>query len=93
MKIRELLTDKSKWTKGYDAQDISGERTSPMSEEAVCWCLAGALHRCYLPEQRQEIQDKIGLNISILFASIVGWNDMPDRTFEEVKALVEELDI
>jgi len=91
MKIQELYSnDPSRWTKGSDARDINGATVDVDDVSAVCWCLLGASARCYgkgrCIEMHDKIVDKVGCCVS-------HWNDAPGRTFEEVKALVEELDI
>lgn len=90
MKIKELLTDSSKWTKGSLAKTETNCYVSPSHTQAVCWCLLGAIFRCY-KETELEISAKIFKTLGI--NSITDWNDSPERTFDEVKALVLELDI
>lgn len=91
MKVKELLSKKSKWTKGTMARDKKGFEVDYNDPTAYSFCLVGAIRRCYgVPSSGKvlhQITDK--LNIS----TIHKWNDRPDCTFEEVKALVEELDI
>lgn len=93
MKIKELLTDESKWTKGAFARTIDNAQICSASQLAVCFCLQGAMFRCY------TILDEFRVTrIKILKElrsgdSIASWNDAPERTFAEVKALVEKLDI
>jgi len=90
MKIKELLNHSGRWTQGYFARAQSGSLCDAKSDEAVCWCLGGALQKCYghLSERFEvyrKISDKIGI--------IPIWNDDPTRTFDEVKSLLIELDI
>lgn len=92
MKVRELFTDESKWTQGHAARNEKGERVWYKSPEACCWCLVGAINKCYVPAIRPEIFEKISDYINSR-AGISVWNDAPERTFAEVKALVEKLDI
>ncbi len=90
MKVRDLLTDESKWTKDTYARDKDGNATTPGASDAVCWCLVGALERCYIPTS------EFGLVYERLARRTDGaakWNDASERTFPEVRALVEELDI
>ena len=92
MKIKELFSDSSKWTKGACAKTKHYTACLPTNPSAVCWCLAGALRKCY--GESGESMSKIRLRIlRSLGADYIVWNDDPTRTFEEVKALVEELDI
>lgn len=91
MKIKELLSDKSKWIQHTYAVEIIGGHVNPHSDKAVAFCLLGALARCYggsneYMEVKARIVKKVGWYISL-------WNDDENRIFEEVKALVEELDI
>ena len=93
MKIKELFTDSSKWTKGSLARDKNGDLTSYYSSDAVCFCLHGAIYKCYedFGDKSSIITNKIRKEIKRY--SISGWNDAEERTFEEVKNLVEKLDI
>lgn len=43
VEVRQLLGNKENWTQGVMARDIEGGGVSAWSNEAVCWCLAGAL--------------------------------------------------
>jgi hypothetical protein len=88
MKIRELLTDESKWCKGNSAVDAEGYPVFPSNHHATRWCLYGA-------------SVKVGFNaLKVLEAiqkrlpgieSIGEFND--GSSFSDVKALVEEFDL
>lgn len=100
MKIKDLLTDESKWTKLSFARDIDGNPVEPTSPEACCWCLVGALYKCKEEgtNNSYEAMLKMGYEIDERFngwnSALFSWyNDYPERTFEEVKALIEKLDI
>lgn len=89
MKIRDLLTDPSKWCQHSRAEGVNGDCYHPLAAEAVRWCLLGALERVYDYRYRDQVLEKLRSelpNISI-------WNDAPERTFAEVRALIEKLDI
>ena len=90
MKVKELLTDETKWTKRVFARTAGGFRVSPTNKDATCWCLLGAIERCYPGSQYCAIRDKV---IGFLQYPISLWNDSPNRTFKDVKNLVTELDI
>ncbi len=97
MKIRQLLTDASAWTQGTNARigtymGIGGFTVDPCSPSATCWCLNGAVLRCYPEDQVVAIQMKIQA-LMPADLSLVQWNDMAARKFEDIKALVENLDI
>ncbi len=91
MKIRELLNSPEKWTQGASAKDSRGFGVPARSPYARQWCLMGALDICY-PEVKDavHVQNRIAL---ILGTSAIDWNDTPDRKFEEVKELVDKLNV
>lgn len=92
MKIKELLKTKSRWCKYAAAKAKDGFYVHPDDPEAKSWCLVGAVNRCYSTfDKQQEVMSK--LNMSLWPRTIERWNDDYFRTFEEVKALVEELNV
>lgn len=97
MKIRELLSDESKWTKGSYARHINGNSIGPRQDNACSWCLLGSIYKCY-GFRSEFFRSKFfkvfeNLRIKLKGNDITAWNDAPERTFEDVKKLVEELDI
>ncbi len=109
MKVRELLSSPDKWNKGAYAVTKDGASTGEQNDNAVAYCLVGAVHKCYRfgPTGWTNFDDVIVKIVRNLAAknkvrvnyftgstsAVIGWNDDKDRTFEEVKALVTELDI
>ena len=95
MKIRELLSDESKWTQRAPAKTSLGRPVNSDNPEAVCWCIAGAARHCYGDTfETNEILRRVCNKLEIsAFLGYIDWNDAPDRRFEEVKALVNALDI
>lgn len=94
MKIKDLLTDECKWTKGHAAIDKNGNETSPTRESAVCWCLSGAIDKCYGSGNSDELlRVVIKIIEKIQTNYILVWNDHKKRTFKDIKQLLEELDI
>lgn len=87
MKIRELLSDETKWCKNDVAQDKDGSAISATSDDACKWCLVGAIDKCYT-DSTEDIWLKI---YKYLNMSIGKFND--SHNFEDIKNLVEELDI
>jgi hypothetical protein len=93
MKVKDLLADASKWTRGASARDRSGKQCSIYSPDAVRYCLLGALLAAYDGEQlaaavdavRQAIGDEGQM-------SIESWNDDHGRTFDEVRRVIELAD-
>lgn len=88
MKIRELYTDKSKWTQGANARNELGALCR--FDLGTCFCLMGAATKCYGFHESTNILLRINKALS---GSVVDWNDAPERTFEDVKELVERLDV
>ena len=101
MKMRELLTDESRWTKDAYARDKDGKTVSHDLEEAYSFCLVGAMFRCYnVKPWWDPVRDKIIEELRKTFnvserssISITLWNDKRSTTFADVKALVDKLDI
>lgn len=97
MKVKELYSDASKWTKEWYAKDANGDWTDTSSEEACSFCLEGAMLKCYRYDEnleaiRDRVMEKIQENDPHMRA-IAQWNDATSRTFQDVKDLVEALDI
>lgn len=97
-KIHEWLT-KELWNQGSDFLTCGGVKTNILwwPYQNICKvCLGGAFVFKY--EKRLEASEEV-----IKFAQLiktekncddlVGWNDAPERTFEEVLALCKEYDI
>lgn len=91
MKAWQLLTDESKWCKGSNARDSCGNSVSSDSPSAVCFCLRGSIYKAYDDEISwdrcfQSLAGRVG-------KCFENWNDAPERTFAEVKAVLVELDL
>ncbi len=89
MKAHELLAQPGAWTQHTRARNSKGKMVRTFDEDACSWCLVGALEKCYeskyhIPRNRvhQELQ-----------TWPTSWNDEPERTQEEVVALLKELDL
>ena len=96
MKIKELLTSENKWNQGCNARDSEGLICDIFESKAQCFCLYGAMIRCY--DDRTEafkliqikVLNELKRNENI---DICRWNDDGRRTFAEVRELIEKLDI
>ena len=95
MKIWELLSDESKWTQGVTAKNDCGQLVAPDSVEACCWCLMGAVHKCYPYDFDEYIIDVMTEELSGTqeIISITSWNDAIGRTYDEVYDFVKRLDV
>ncbi len=96
MKVREFFTDETRWCKDAMAKTPEGRPAGTNDPAAACRCLGGAIIYCYsnnysTVEKSDEVFRKVYPAIGT--ENITAWNDFPERTFADVKALVEELDI
>ena len=92
MKIRELLSNETKWTKGANARNRSTCPCDPCSPDAVSWCLYGAFLACYRADE-VEFPIDVLLRSEMGLVNAIKLNDEPTTTFEDIKVLVEKLDI
>jgi len=91
MKVRDLLSYKSKWTKRFYARDENGITVNWSSRKAVKFCLVGAIGRCYKSDDYFIILEAV--RASIVEDNVATWNDLPERTFADIRAVIEALDI
>ena len=89
MKAYELLADAKNWTRGTNARDAQGNEVSSLSEDAVCWCIYGAVTKCYINEGTTIPLKEISLNVPKGLVSM--FND--SHAHEEVVALLKSLDV
>jgi len=88
MKMKEYMTE-ANWVKGLFAGDANGDGCDIEDTKAEKFCLIGAAFKCY-PNDVGTIRCLLDKELGDI---AVSWNDAPGRTFEEVRALVEKLDI
>jgi len=89
MKIYELLNKPKKWTQGTNARNISGDRVDANSKTAICWCINGAMLKCYQNAvDRRRVDRALRSEIELL----TFWNDTT-ATYEDVIALTKRLDV
>jgi hypothetical protein len=93
MKIRELLSDESRWTQRTDARDDRGAPCNPSSRYARRWCLLGAISKCYDGDLfiYNRIENHLGVDCHGKSIFVSKFNDT--HTYVDIKALVDELDI
>lgn len=98
MKVKELLASPSAWTQGSYARDKDGYHTFIDNPQAYCFCLGGAVIRCYKdPYECDEayrklleaIKKRTGLEVSLLFV----FNDDPKTTHADILAVAEAADV
>lgn len=94
--VGRLLKTAKQWTQGADARDKQGgEECSPRSPRATCWCLLGAMDRCYrfAGTRHRAAMHRLWAGINRTWperAHVPTWNDKEGRTFAEVRKLLEE---
>jgi hypothetical protein len=101
MKVSELLDTPDKWTQWWFARDKGGRAVEANDPEAVCYCLMGAVKRCYGDNPAEKFQATANLGAAIAkragikpyFGLVSVWNDAPGRTFAEVQEVVREAGI
>lgn len=92
--IYELLRERSRWIKGSMAINSRGESVPSKSPEAACWCLVGALNKCYTTEKiddfryytatRELLERRVG--------DIISFNDAVETQHEDVLKLLEGIE-
>ena len=103
MKVHEFLDNSSKWTQNAYARDVCGSEVDCDDPDAVSWNLSGAINYCYfltVPfEYKTEIYKE---NLAVKMHQILGiigtpdvwqWETMPERTFEEIRKIITQVDI
>jgi hypothetical protein len=89
MKIQELLDLPDKWTTGSRARNDRDLFVEPGSEEAVKWCLMGALDKCYPlnghARARMAIEHEL---FKWGWKSIEAFNDSCLTTFEQLREVI-----
>lgn len=95
MKLKELFTDANKWTQHEMCRDINGKAVGLRNKRAVSFSLLGGVEKYYLQSKSQRglFEEVIPKIKSYTKSNIVNWNDDPRRTFEDVRKLVNDLDI
>lgn len=100
MKLSEILTDESKWTKGCVARNRLGDSVLASSPKACRFCLAGVISRLAGDKGYGEvIRGILSEEISRAYPGRVGtlawfileqFNDHPDTTFADVMKVIQD---
>lgn len=85
MKAYELIDRPEKWTKEANCRDAHGLDVPDDDETAVCWCVYGAIRRCY-GNDRWKYLDKVR---DAVRQNPLAWNDTSDwkTVYETLKRL------
>lgn len=96
MKVQELFSDESRWTKYQPASDAEGNFCFVDDENACSFCLLGALVKCYGNEGFNKLFPRITSYICKVtgwhFGHISSFNDQ-FATFADIQKLAKDLDI
>lgn len=90
-----MLKSSKQWMQGAWARTKTGRETSWDNRYACCWCVDGAIAKCYKSRDaraaaRAALRRVVGVEEDWC---LWGWNDTPGRTFAEVRAAVREAGI
>ena len=95
MKVSELLADESKWCQGAFARDAHAEVRASWHREANCWCLLGAVNKCYSDDLDENRNAKELLKSHI--QNLHGHNDVSvfndTATFDQVREVIMAADV
>jgi len=86
--VEELLSDPKRWTQKANARDSDGAEVRFDSDDAVCWCLWGAMAKVIPMHDRTRVHADIN---NLIEEGAVQFNDT--HTHAEVLALVKEAGI
>lgn len=89
-----LLRSASDWTQGADARDAERRPVGTHEMEACTWCLRGAIKRTTTTQS--EYLAVLGafehrLRERGLLCGLVVWNDLIERTFDDVRELLASM--
>ena len=90
--IRELFRAPSHWTKGSLAVTKYGYECPVNANDAVCFCLEGAIRFIYPVKQRASVRKKLLATIKEKFngfSNIIAFNDHMDRTIGHIREVVK----
>lgn len=85
---RELLSDEKRWTRYDLAHDVDGVEIGPRSENAVCWCVMGAVHK-FSPGVAPGVGGALNLVHNAVGGPIPEFNDDPETTHADVLRVLD----
>ena len=97
-KVIQILDKPQKWTRARNAKDKNGNPTNPLSPNATCYCLEGAIYKALWEQKLSKrkwnnsyrkiigaICKVAGLNFDIGNQDEhIGFNDNPNTTYEMI---------
>ncbi len=91
MKVKDLITSRSRWCKGYFAKDRLGNEVNPDSPFAARFCLVGGLTRCY-PDLKKRAAAVRKLKRILFPVSISVFNDEV-ATFPDIQRVLRKANV
>lgn len=88
---RLLLEDPKRWTKGMSARDKDGILRGAHDDDAVCWCLYGAMYKCGVQGDEWDLVEAV-IRREYEYPGIPSFND-DERTTHEMVLRVLDLAI
>lgn len=87
--LRELFSDRSRWTQGVEARNGSGLPVAPMDPDAVCFCLLGGVIKVTDDEVRryEALRFHISGMIFPQYRSLIAFND--GSGYDQVQAMLD----
>jgi hypothetical protein len=91
--VAELFADPTRWTQNSFARNAAGLPCYLLHTEATCFCFLGGMKRIYgdeywrregVPKKLDALKDDVGL------CTLTLWNDNPETTAEQVRAMAEK---
>ena len=96
MKISDILTDESKWTRGVFARNENDDPVDSLSKEAVKFCLIGAANRACYESNSSDVRSIDRLHQIVVkrgYTSVSMFNDASDVTFSDILEVIKEADV
>lgn len=90
--VRELLSQSKHWTQNWYAKDAKGFACAPSDNDAICWCLVGALERIVGDgDHANPLLRWLRMELPAGEMSVSKWNDKRGRTHAEVLDLLDRV--
>lgn len=89
-KVRALLSNPDRWTKGEMARNMFGAPIDPAGPNVTCWCIMGAVHH-----ETNDDPFLAGSAYQIVRAQLQGrsvseFNDDPTTTHADIMAILDK---
>lgn len=93
--VEQLLSGPEHWIQGTYAALANGVSTTTTDKHATRFCLLGALRHCYpsTADASSAAWDRLASRFNGQLYDSIRWNDASERTFADVHALIQELNL